>query len=497
MFVDFTGCVTPFVRWIEDYPLPDRLKMPSHVGFYDGKGGPDNYLYLFEGAIRMQKAGSIVNYKDLKAKFWSHFSQQKKFTKTHLAVHNIKQIDQESTRAFVTRYTDDTLQILGLHEEQRISGFVHGLKTRSLVEFLSTDLPTTYKGLMEKTYTWIEAKEVATNGAPGDHKEGFDKFNKDFSWDNNKGRKKNQDKFSPYKGSNHGLLANLSKNPREILATKKAAKAFEQPPRMVENRRSRNMSKGNYLPPVSGFDNSSDPVIIKLKPSIRSLRVDSKIPLVRFSGEHSWPLGEVPLKVTVGESPYTRTETLNFVSVKSNSPYNLLLRRTTMQKIRIVLSTIHAAIKFHTPCGIGNVFSTYEPNKVEEEQKKVKETISEATQDVLSCVDAKERIIVNDNHLKQTFVIGKQLPTSFKRKLQDLLRSNADKRGLAPERNEAACKEVDELTKAGILREVKYQTWVANRVMVKKSDRGWRMCVDFTDINKAYPKDCYPLPEID
>ncbi|GKF63544.1 hypothetical protein Tco_0186992 [Tanacetum coccineum] len=73
--------------------------------------------------------------------------------KTHLAVHNIKQREGESTRAFVTRYTDDTLQILGLHEEQRISGFVHGLKTRSLMKFLSTDLPTTYKVLMEKTYT--------------------------------------------------------------------------------------------------------------------------------------------------------------------------------------------------------------------------------------------------------------------------------------------------------------------------------------------------------
>ncbi|GJS53924.1 MAK10-like protein [Tanacetum coccineum] len=52
----------------------------------------------------------------------------------------------------------------GLHEEQRIFGFVHGLRTRNLVEHLSTDLQSTYKGLMEKTYTWIEAREVATNG---------------------------------------------------------------------------------------------------------------------------------------------------------------------------------------------------------------------------------------------------------------------------------------------------------------------------------------------
>ncbi|GJY78823.1 reverse transcriptase domain-containing protein [Tanacetum coccineum] len=178
------GSVTPFVRWIEDYLLPDGLKMPSHIGSYDGKGDPNNFLYLFEGAIRMQKwlmpvachmftytlkdsariwwnsqkAGSILDYKDLKAKFRSHFSQQKKFTKTHLAVQNIKQREGESTRAFITRYTDDTLQILGLHEEQRISGFVHGLRMRILVEHLSTDLPSTYKGLMEKTYTWVEAR---------------------------------------------------------------------------------------------------------------------------------------------------------------------------------------------------------------------------------------------------------------------------------------------------------------------------------------------------
>ena len=33
--------------------------------------------------------------------------------------------------------------------------------------------------------------------------------------------------------------------------------------------------------------------------------------------------------------------------------------------------------------------------------------------------------------------------------------------------------------------------------MVKKANRSWRMCVDFTDLNKACPKDSYPLPRID
>ncbi|GJU38417.1 hypothetical protein Tco_1191374 [Tanacetum coccineum] len=50
-----TWHVIPFVRWIEEYPLLDGLKIPSHVGSYDGKGDHDKFLHLFEGAIRMQK----------------------------------------------------------------------------------------------------------------------------------------------------------------------------------------------------------------------------------------------------------------------------------------------------------------------------------------------------------------------------------------------------------------------------------------------------------
>lgn len=30
-----------------------------------------------------------------------------------------------------------------------------------------------------------------------------------------------------------------------------------------------------------------------------------------------------------------------------------------------------------------------------------------------------------------------------------------------------------------------------------KQNSNWRMCVDFTDLNKAYTNDCYPLPRID
>lgn len=50
---------------------------------------------------------------------------------------------------------------------------------------------------------------------------------------------------------------------------------------------------------------------------------------------------------------------------------------------------------------------------------------------------------------------------------------------------------------AGFIREADYTTWLANVVLVKKSNGKWWMCTDYTDLNKACPKNSYPLPSID
>ena len=44
---------------------------------------------------------------------------------------------------------------------------------------------------------------------------------------------------------------------------------------------------------------------------------------------------------------------------------------------------------------------------------------------------------------------------------------------------------------------MEYPEWLANVVLVKKENDKWRLCIDFTDINKACPKDRFPLPRID
>jgi hypothetical protein len=49
----------------------------------------------------------------------------------------------------------------------------------------------------------------------------------------------------------------------------------------------------------------------------------------------------------------------------------------------------------------------------------------------------------------------------------------------------------------GAIREILYPTWLSNTAVVKKKNGKWRVCIDFTNLNKACPKDPFPLPRID
>ena len=63
-----------------------------------------------------------------------------------------------------------------------------------------------------------------------------------------------------------------------------------------------------------------------------------------------------------------------------------------------------------------------------------------------------------------------------------------------PDRHQIIQAEVDNLLKAGFIREVKYPEWLSNVVVVPKKGGKWRVCVDYTDLNDACPKDSFPLP---
>ena len=70
-------------------------------------------------------------------------------------------------------------------------------------------------------------------------------------------------------------------------------------------------------------------------------------------------------------------------------------------------------------------------------------------------------------------------------------------RRFAPDKKEAIRVEIKQLLAAGFIKELYHPDWLANPILIKKKNKEWRMCVDYTDLNKHCPKDPFGLPRID
>jgi hypothetical protein len=68
---------------------------------------------------------------------------------------------------------------------------------------------------------------------------------------------------------------------------------------------------------------------------------------------------------------------------------------------------------------------------------------------------------------------------------------------MSDEKTEAAKAKVHHLLEEKFIKPIAYPTWLANFIMVQKKNGEWRMCIDFTNLNRACPKDNFPLPWID
>ena len=67
----------------------------------------------------------------------------------------------------------------------------------------------------------------------------------------------------------------------------------------------------------------------------------------------------------------------------------------------------------------------------------------------------------------------------------------------ALEWQEFIAQEIQKLDATGLVKGVIHPTWLANLMVVRKANGKWRLCIDFTDLNKACPKDPFPMPRID
>ena len=258
-----------------------------------------------------------------------------------------------------------------------------------------------------------------------------------------------------------------------------------------------------------------------------------------FSGEKVLPLGSIQLVLTLGEPPCQATTTTRFLIVDTPSAYNMLLGRPSLKAIKAIPSAYHMMIKFPTVSRVrmvrGDQRVARECYSASVKQKAVDNVYMDELDmrdEVLTLPEPSEELepVSLDDDPEHLAYIGSKLAEDLKGLLTQFLKHSKDvfawkqadmggidptvithrlnaspyfkpvkqkRRSFGPERQKAINEEVEKLLQAGAIREVEYPEWLANVVLVKKANGKWRLCIDFIDINKACPKDSFPLPRID
>ncbi|GKV17254.1 hypothetical protein SLEP1_g27785 [Rubroshorea leprosula] len=252
-------------------------------------------------------------------------------------------------------------------------------------------------------------------------------------------------------------------------------------------------------------------------------------PIYGFNNQPVPVEGILKLNVAFGSGRAYVTPSIRFLVVKMASSFNIVIGRPTLTEIRAVVSPSHLCLKFPTLTGVatlrGNqeiarhcyVTSVSRPRK-EKQVPNPEPTQPEVppTQQVMGVelldnrpndearatpVEEVEEVQLDSNEPTKKTKIGTKLSSKDRAELIDFLKSNrdvfawtsADMPGIPT----SVAAEVQKLLQAEFVRRVDYCEWVANPILVKKSNGQWRMCVDYTNLNDACPKDCHPLPSID
>ncbi|RDY07703.1 hypothetical protein CR513_08149, partial [Mucuna pruriens] len=284
----------------------------------------------------------------------------------------------------------------------------------------------------------------------------------------------------------------------------------------------------------------------KMKLSPSSL-IECPGALYGFAGERVPIKGTIELE-TVFREDIKRTIPVVYTIVDAMSSYNIIMGRPALNRLGAAMSTYHLCMKFPVGHKVGSVWADsriakrcYEDSlKVgSKPQIPAKPAINVLDLDLdprsqyksegpHPAEDLKEiQLGPRASHLTK---IGTALGLEEEAQLVDFLRQNNDifawgpkdmpginpnfmchqlsvaqgaklvaqkRRKQGEEKRKAIREETTKLLTAGFIREVQYPSWLANVVMVRKANGRWRMCTDYTNLNKACPKDSYPLPSID
>nr|GEY17489.1 reverse transcriptase domain-containing protein [Tanacetum cinerariifolium] len=160
----------------------------------------------------------------------------------------------------------------------------------------------------------------------------------------------------------------------------------------------------------------------QLRPKIKSQMVPATTSLTGFSGETIWPLGQLRLLVIIGDAEHSIKVWMNFMVVRSLSPYSGIIGRPRIREIQAVPSTVHGMLKFPVDGGIVTIRSTI---MIPAECT----TVTTASKEILKEAEVHHeniKVVLHLNFSDQEVTIGGTLSMKGRMELCSLLKENLD-----------------------------------------------------------------------
>ncbi|GJV95501.1 reverse transcriptase domain-containing protein [Tanacetum coccineum] len=492
-------------------------------------------------------SGSIDNWGSLQEKFLNRFGMLKACDKDPTEISKITRKANETLPHFKERWVSESNAIPNVPELMQISSFMSSHKCPELAKRFSDSIPKTVDEMLKRVDDYLRSEEAYRStelprgefqrrDAPVQWVQRNDRSQR-FSHGNN--RRRSEHKFVARMPERHIPIPTRDTSDRTPTTPTPASTAsgsaqqgkrkFGKLNHLIKDVRQRGKEgQQNNGPQGKGINiirvNSSDrkrkttmtdegwmnvriifPPILARDLSEKPLVVEAESKASQDSNHNVWIFREASQTVRKNqtrcmlwgeqEMPKSNYEVRNHPSTFTLQQHLRMSRlKGGSPNSGAVPYTIHGMMKFPTPWGVATVISqtpvVFECRKKGKKQA-VEPPKEEKAQDTTNPTDY---VLVNPAYSEQLVAIGTSLSPEGANQLRILLKKNIDIFAWEPSDMTG---EVAEWLKAGIVRPVKYPTWISNPVLVKRADGSWRMCIDFKNINAACPKDYYPLPEID
>nr|GEY09465.1 reverse transcriptase domain-containing protein [Tanacetum cinerariifolium] len=252
---------------------------------------------------------------------------------------------------------------------------------------------------------------------------------------------------------------------KEIAFPPLAASNGTEGPLVIEAEMGGHMIHRMYIDGGTSMEILYEHCFNQLRPEIRSQMVPATTSLTGFSGETIRPLGQLRLLVVIGDVTHSTKAWMNFMIVKSLSPYNGIIGRPGLKAIQAVPFTVHEMLKFPVEEGIVTICSTILiPTECALVITSSMVTNEERTRPANFKV-ALHRDFPDQEQPSDMTGVPRSMAEHQLHIREGYSPVRQKKMGQAPERAKAIQAEVQKLVVTGIMREVYYHDWLSNPVM--------------------------------